>query len=87
MPRNPITVELEVQQVLNELWNEKLLPFALSVGKITKEPDEYIIHFHDSRISTARVPFIQGLSFKDMVRAAVLRCVGEMNGPWSWPEK
>lgn len=81
MTRDPLTVESEVQQVLDELWNEKLLPFALTVGKLTKEPDGYIIHFHDSRISTARVPSMEGFSFRDMVRAAVLRRVAKMSGP------
>ncbi|SRR5258707_11879050 len=87
MTRDPATEESEVRRVLDELWNEKLLPFTLSVGKLTKESDEYIIHFHDSRISTARVPLIEGLSFRDMVRAAVLCRVAKMSGPLSWPEK
>jgi len=73
MTRAPATVESEVLQVLDELWNEKLLPFALTVGKLTKEPAEYIIHFHDSRISTARVPLIEGLSFRE--RFGPLSCV------------
>jgi len=55
-------------------------PFS-PVGKLTKEPAEYIIHFHDSRISTARVPLIEGLSFRDRVRAAILRRVAKISGP------
>ncbi len=81
MTRDPVSVASEVQQVLDELWNEKLLPFPLTVGKLTKEPAEYIIHFHDSRISTARVPLIEGLSFRERVRAAVLRRVAKISGP------
>ena len=81
MPRNPLTIEAEAQQVLDELWSEKLIPFALNVGKITKAPDEYTIHFHDSRMRTARVPLTKGHSFRDMVRSAVLARVAKMSGP------
>ena len=55
MPRDPLTLEAEAQQVLDELWSEKLIPFVLTVGKITKAPSEYTIHFYDSPIRTARV--------------------------------
>ena len=81
MPRDPLTLEAEAQQVLDELWNEKLIPFKLSVGKITKAPSEYTIHFYDSRIRTAIVPLTKGASFRDMVRSAVLARVDKMSGP------
>ncbi|HAF16024.1 MAG TPA: hypothetical protein DCK93_04430 [Blastocatellia bacterium] len=81
MPRDPLTVEAEAQQVLDELWSEKLIPFALNVGKITKASAEYTIHFHDSRIRTARVPLTKGHSFRDIVRSAVLARVSKMSGP------
>ena len=81
MRRVPPTIEAVVQQVLDELWNEKLIPFALNVGKITKASGEYTIHFHDSRIRTARIPFTRGLEFKDMVRTAVLDRVSNVSGP------
>jgi hypothetical protein len=70
-----------VQKVLDQLWNEQLVPFALSVGKITKDSDEYTIHFHNSRISTAQVSLSDGQPFTDGVRAAVLDCVAKMSGP------
>jgi hypothetical protein len=87
MPRQPLTIEAEAQQVLDELWSEKLLPFVLNVGKITKGIGEYTIHFHDSRIHSARVPLTKGQSFRDMVRAAVLARVAEMSGPLDRPNK
>ncbi|HEY2975566.1 MAG TPA: hypothetical protein VGJ48_23835 [Pyrinomonadaceae bacterium] len=87
MPRQPLTIEAEAQQVLDELWSEKLLPFVLNVGKITKGIGEYTIHFHDSRIHSARVPLTKGQSFRDMVRAAVLARVEEMSGPLDRPNK
>ena len=79
MPR--LTPKIEAQEVLDELWREKLTPFPLRVGKITKGMGEYTIHFYDSRITTARVPLLQGHSFRDMVRSAVLARVAEMSGP------
>ena len=37
MSKTSITLEAEVQLVLDELWAEKSIPFVLNVGKITKE--------------------------------------------------
>jgi hypothetical protein len=87
MPRQPLTIEVEAQQVLDELWSEKLLPFVLNVGKITKGIGEYTIHFHDSRIHSARVPLTKGQTFREMIRAAVLARVAEMSGPLDGPHK
>jgi len=81
MTRDPLTLETEAQQVLDELWSEKLIPFSLNVGKITKASAEYTIHFYDSRIRTAHVPLTEGQSFREMVRAAVLDRVEKMSGP------
>ena len=85
MPRDLLTMEAEAQQVLDELWSEKLIPFALNVGKITKAADEYTIHFHDSRLRTARVPLARGSSFRDMVRSSVLDRVAKLSGPLKKP--
>jgi hypothetical protein len=79
--REPLTLEAEAQQVLDELWNEKATPFELHVGQLTKGMGEYTIHFHDSRIRTASIPLTNGKSFRDMVREAVLARVAQMNGP------
>ncbi len=84
MPR--LSIESEAQQVLEELWSEKLTPFPLNVGKITKAPGVYTIHFHDSRIRTALVPLLKGHSFRDMVRSAVLARVAEFSGPLKKPK-
>ena len=81
MSPDPLTLEAEAQQVLDELWSEKLTPFALTVGKITKAADEYTIHFHDSRINTAHVPLLEDQSIRDMVRSAVLARVEKITGP------
>lgn len=81
MPNLPPTLEAEVQQVLDELWSEKLIPFALNVGKITKGTDEHTIHFHDSRMCTAILPLTEGHLSRDMIRSAVLGRVEQMSGP------
>ena len=81
MPRAPLTLEAEAQEVLDELLAEKLIPFALNVGKITKAPDEYTIHFYDSRITTAHVPLTKGDSLRALVRSAVLDRVANISSP------
>ena len=80
MPHD-LTLEGQVQAVLNEMWSEDLISFALNVERITKTTDEYVIQFYDSGIHSARVPLTKGLSLKFMVRSAVLSCLSEMSGP------
>jgi hypothetical protein len=81
MPEVPLLLETEAQEVLDELWKESLIPFELNVGKLSKAPGMYIIHFHDSRIYTAHVPLTEGQSWKEMVRSAVLARVEKLTGP------
>lgn len=81
LAREALTIEAEAQQVLDELLTEKLTPFALNVGKITKGIGEYTIYFYDSRIDSARVPLTRGHSFRALVRSAVLARVEKMSGP------
>ena len=74
--------------MLNELFSERLIPFPLRVGKITKGSGEYTIHFYDSRMRTAVVPLLKTSSFRDMVRAAVLKRVRKLSGPLKdWHKK
>jgi hypothetical protein len=75
------TLESEAQQVLEQLWAEKLLPFELNVGKITKHSGHYTVHFHDSRMYTADVSLNEGQSWAEMVRVAVLDRVANLSGP------
>lgn len=79
--KETIPIEVEAQRVLDDLWDEKAVPFPLHVGKLTKADGFYTIHFYDSRIRTADVRLTNGSSFPEMVRAAVLRRVAEMDGP------
>ena len=80
MPENQLE---DVQKVLEELWNEHLIPFALTAGNLIRAADGYTIHFHDSRIRTADIHLVEGQSFEDLVRGAVLDRVARMSGPLS----
>jgi hypothetical protein len=79
--REPLTLEAEAQQVLDELWAGKPIPFKLNVGKLTKGIGEHTIPFHDNRIRPARIPLTDGQSFRNLVRVAVLARVAQMSGP------
>jgi hypothetical protein len=85
-----LTLEAEAQQVLDELWAEKEIPFQLKVGKLTKDIGEYTLNFYDSRMRSAVVALTKGQSFREMVRAGVLARVAQMSGPlkaWTKPRK
>ena len=77
----PLTLEAEAQQVLDELWADKKIPFPLRLGKLTTGTDEYTLHFYDSRLRTAHVPLTQETSFRDLVRHAVLARTAQLSGP------
>lgn len=79
--REPFTLETEAQQVLDELWREKLIPFPLNVGKLTRGMGEHTIHFYDARIRTATIPLVDHSSFRGMVKMAVLARVARISGP------
>jgi hypothetical protein len=76
-----LTLEGQIQRILNNLLGEGLIPFALNVGKITRKTDEYTIHFYDSRIRVAVVPLVDGEPLDDLVRSAVVARVRKMSGP------
>ena len=85
MPENQ---QAKAQEAVDRLWNEQLIPFALTIGKITQDLDEYTIHFHDSRLRTVQVCFSEGKLFPELVRAAVLARVAKMSGPLTnWQPK
>lgn len=81
--------KVEAQKVLDKLWNEELIPFPLTVGKITRDSIKQTIHFYDSRIHTAHLSSDEDQPFSDRVRGAVLDRVAKMSGPLAdwFPEK
>jgi hypothetical protein len=71
-----------VQQVLDELLTEKLIPFALTAyGVNPNGQGEYVVPFNDSRIHSCRFFWKDGEDFKQAARAAVLERVNRMSGP------
>ena len=72
----------QVQQVLDELLSEKLIPFALTAyGVEIKGQGEYVVPFKDSRIHSCRLFWKESENFKEVVRTAVLERVSRMDGP------
>jgi hypothetical protein len=82
-------IKLRVQTTLDDLIREHLIPFKLTAyGVNAAGPGKYIVPFHDSRIHSFEFSWIdgRGLSFKDIVRSAVLKRVQRMDGPpHGWP--
>ena len=81
--RLPLTKvkKAEAQQVVDQLWDEQLVPFPLNVGEVTKDPPCDTLHFQDSRIRTAVVCLEEGQAFPEGVKDAVLDRVTKMSGP------
>ena len=75
-------MKLGAQQTLDELFAERLIPFALSARVVDSVGlEEYIVRFHDSRLHSVDVSCPEGRSFKEMVRAAVLDRVSRLGSP------
>lgn len=72
-----------VQETLDELFHECLIPFALTAHQVSAEvPGEFVVPFYDSRIHSFKFSWTEGeLSFKEAVRTAVLSRVGSMDNP------
>ncbi|MCM3870479.1 MAG: hypothetical protein ND895_07300 [Pyrinomonadaceae bacterium] len=85
--RSEMKLEIEAmkagaQQTLDELFAERLIPFALSAQVVDSLGlEEYIVRFQDARLNSVDVSCPEGQSFKDMVRAAVLDRVSRMGYP------
>lgn len=80
MSRNLHQLEAETQRLLDDLWSEEAIPFALNVGKIVEGDNDYVLHFYDSRIHSAHIPTTYG-PFSERVKSAVLARVAIMDGP------
>ena len=71
----------EAQQVLDELFSEKLLPFKLSAREIKSVgAAEYLVYFHDSRLHSVDVSCREDRPFRDEFRAAILGRAGRVSG-------
>jgi hypothetical protein len=75
-------MKLRVQETLDELLSERLIPFELTAQKVNADGlGEYEVPFYDSRIHSIRFSWKDGGFFKEVVRAAVLDRVKSMGGP------
>ena len=78
------SIRLRVQTTLDDLNRERLIPFKLTAHGVTADgPGNYVVPFYDSRIHSFEFSWTDGdeLSFKDVVRSAVLKRVERMTGP------
>jgi hypothetical protein len=81
-------MRLRVQETLDELLSQHLIPFALIAHKVNVESrGEYIVPFYDSRIHSFRFSWTDcDGSLKEVIRTAVLDRVRGMDSPpLGWP--
>jgi hypothetical protein len=72
-------IKLRVQETLDELFSEHLIPFELTAHKVDAESGgEYVVPFYDSRIHSIRFSWKEDGSFREVVRTAVLARVKRM---------
>jgi hypothetical protein len=76
-------IRLRVQETLDELLREHLIPFALTAHKVSEElPGDYVVRFYDSRIHSFRFSWIDhGSPVKEIIRTAVLARIQVMDVP------
>lgn len=77
-------MKLSVQETLDELLNEHLIPFELTAHRVNADGlGEYEVTFYDSRIHSIKFFWKEGGSpFKEVVRAAVLDRTKRIDGPY-----
>jgi len=72
-------IKLGVQQTLDELFDDRLIPFTLSARAVESlGMEEYIIRFHDSRLRSVDVSWQRGQAFKTVFRTAILERVARL---------
>ena len=73
MEKDVANIKLTVQETVDELFRECLLPFKLTAYKVCEDgPGEYVVPFHDSRLHSVRFSCANDSSVKEVVRAAIL---------------
>jgi len=61
-----------VQETLDELFSQGLIPFELTANEVKIEGREYVIPFNDHRLHSLRFSWTDNRSFKEAVRSALL---------------
>jgi hypothetical protein len=74
--------QTDSQQALDDLFNERLIPFKLVAHAVAQEsPGEFRICFYDSRLHSVVVSGEKNHSIKHQVRTAVLLRLSERPDP------
>ena len=81
MKKNTEEIKLRVQEVLDELFREHLIPFELIAYIVATNGREYVVRFNDSRIHSFHFYWQEGEDFKAVVTAAILDRVNIISGP------
>jgi hypothetical protein len=81
MKTNIGKIRLRVQETVDELFSERLIPFALTAYNLSGNGlGEYVVLFHDSRLHSIRFSWKEGEYFKEVIRAAVSDQVKTVSG-------
>ncbi len=76
----------QAQSVLDNLFNDHVLPFELTATKVECiGPNEYIVRFYDSRLRSVDVSWKKDQSFEDVFQAAIVERVKRLSGPFTRP--
>ncbi len=71
-----------VQEALDELFSEHLIPFKLTAQAINSDGcDDFSVPFYDSRFHSVSFHCERGGAIKEIVRSAVLDRMSKMSGP------
>lgn len=81
MKKDTEGIKLRVQQELDWLLGEHMIPFELTAYLVATNAREHVVRFNDSRIHSFHFCWQEGEDFKAVVRAAILDRVNNMSGP------
>lgn len=71
------------QQTLDELFEGGQIPFKLTAHAVeSKGYDKYTVGFFDSRVHSVTVFWEMGMSFKDLIRTALMDRIANDNRPY-----
>ena len=81
MPTNPLydTLKLEAQKVLDAARKRHLFDVKLTAVRVEwGGPNKYVFYFRDDSLPPVTVSWVEGESFRDVFRAAILDRVSRM---------
>ena len=73
-------MKVVAQEVLDELFTDKVLTYQLVAREISSSGERYIVRFHDSRLPSVNVICKERQDFKSNFRTAVLEGVKGQSG-------